>query len=200
MGEVSSTNTDRLVVTLPVGRVRALVRGTLWASAALLLAVIAMAIYGGLHFRPTAVSNRLVDYGVAALVLPLPLAALLCGWKALPWLLLSSWPGGMGIVADTRSVIMRLGPFGTQRYDVARLEVSYPYELADSETDTTFESFLPREQQLDQLLPQMVYAPSKEHIELVILKFVSCSEEEAAKAFRPVIQRWRAPETDEVHP
>ena len=191
MGEVSSTDADRLVATLPVGRVRALVKGTLWAAAALLLAVIAMAIYGGLHFRPTAVSNRLVDYGVAALMFPLPLAALFTAWKALPWLLLSSWPGSMGVLADGRAITLRLGPFGTRRYDADRLDVRYPYELVDSEADATFESFLPREQQFEKLLPQMVHAPSGERLELVILRFVSCSEEEAATALRPVIERWR---------
>ncbi len=193
MGEPSSTDADRLAVTLPVGRGRALVKGTVWAAAALLLSVIAAAIYGRLHFQPTAVSNRLVDYGVAVLAFPLPLAALCSGWKAVWWLLLGLWPGTLGVVADRGAVAFRLGPFGTRRYDADRLEVRYPYELADGEADATFESFLPRDQQLERLLPHMVHPASAEPLELVILRFAGCSEEEAAVALRPVIEQWRSP-------
>src|SRR3989304_7964287 len=102
---------------LPIARLRAAGRALLWSVPAGLLGVTYFLIYTSLHFVPSGVSNRLVDYSVALISLPIPLTALWSAFKGARWLLLSLWPAPVGVFADERALTLRLGPFGTRSYD-----------------------------------------------------------------------------------
>ncbi|MFH1111127.1 MAG: hypothetical protein V1790_18315 [Planctomycetota bacterium] len=60
---------------LPIARLRAAGRALVWSVPAGLLGVTSLLIYTSLHFVPSGVSNRLVDYSVALISLPIPLTA-----------------------------------------------------------------------------------------------------------------------------
>ena len=180
------------VVVLPVARGRAASRAVLCCVPAILLGITAILIYARLNFVPTGVSNRLVDYSIAAVSLPIPLIAVWTFLKSLRWLLLAQWPARVAVVADYDSLTLRLGPFGTRTYDAARLDVRYPFELSQDAEGGGFEAFLPEEEQQSKFLPRMLHPDAREPLNRVILRFVKDSEVAAAKVLRPVIGRWRS--------
>ena len=180
------------VVVLPVARGRAASRVVLWSVLAILLGITTILIYGQLNFVPTGVSNRLVDYSIAAISLPIPLIAVWTALKSLRWLLLALWPTRVAVVADGDSLTLRLGPFGTRTYAAPRLDVRYPFELSQDEEGGGFEAFLPEEEQRSKLVPRMLHPESREPLNRVILRYVKDSEEEAAQALRPLIDHWRS--------
>lgn len=180
------------VVVLPIARGRAASRAVLWSVPAILLGVTTFLISRQLIFVPTGVSNRLVDYSLAVVSLPIPLIGLWTTLKALRWLLLSIWPARLAVVADADSLTLRLGPFGTRTFDSPRLDIRYPFELSQDSEGGGFEAFLPEEEQRSKLLPRMLHPDSPEPLNRVIIRFVKNSEEEAAKAIRPHIDHWRS--------
>ena len=180
------------VVKLVVGRSSALTRGFIWAGVAVLLGAVTATIYQGLTFTSNGVSSAIVDFSIAVIALPMPISTVITAWIAGRWFLLGVWPASVGICACEDELILRLGPFGTRRYDAARLDIRYPFELGEDEADKGFEAFLPEEQQREQLLPSMAHPKAHEAIDRAILRFAVGSEREIAAALNPVIQRWRA--------
>ncbi len=190
MSSVSAPPTgSSLVVRLPVARLKALTRAALWGIAFLILGAGAYLIYGGLSFRPTAVSNRIVDYSIAVVAAPIVVAAALCALRSLRWALLWAWPGQTEIRAAPDSLDLRLGSFGCWRFDVARLEVRYPFELPE---DGDFEAFLPEAEQRESLIPRLLHPESPEPIGRTILRFVAGTEPEVAGTLRAAVDQWRA--------
>ena len=180
------------VVVLPVARGRAASRALVCSVPAFLLGITTILIYGRLNFVPSGVSNRLVDYSIAAISLPIPLIAVWTALKALRWLLLAAWPARLGVVADADNLTLRLGPFGTRTYDTARLDVRYPFELSQDADGGGFEAFLPEDEQRAKLLPRILHPAAREPLHRVILRFVKESEPDAARTLRPIIDRWRS--------
>lgn len=41
--------------------------------------------------------------------------------SACRWLLLAAWPASVGVWCEPRDLVLRFGPFGTHRFDVARV-------------------------------------------------------------------------------
>ncbi len=179
------------IVQVPVSRSRALTRGALWLALGLTLWLVTTFIYSGLSFRPSGVSNRLVDISIAIATLPVPLAGAYSGVRADLWLLLFLWPGPIGIVGDARSLTLRFGPFSTRVYDTLRIKVQYAFELSEESTAGSFEALLPPEEQMARLLPRIVHPDAREPLDEVILRFVGGEEAEVAAALRPVIELWR---------
>jgi len=179
------------VVVLPIARSRAAGRALVWSVPAGLLGVTSFLIYTSLHFVPSGVSNRLVDYSVALISLPIPLTALWSVFKGGCWLLLSLWPAPVGVFADERTLTLRLGPFGTMGYDAARLDLRYPFELSQDDEGGGFEAFLPEEEQQMRLLPRILHPSAREPLNRVILRFVQPSEEEAVRSLHPLLDHWR---------
>jgi len=179
------------VVVLPVSRSRAASRALVCSVPAILLGITTILIYSRLNFVPTGVSNRVVDYSIAAISLPIPLMAVWTALKAMRWLLLALWPAPVAVVAQVDSLTLRLGPFGTRAYDTPRLDVSYPFELSQDADGGGFEAFLPEEEQRDKLLPRILHPAAREPLHRVILRLVKESEPEAARTLRPLIDRWR---------
>ena len=192
------------VVVLPISRSRAASRAIVWGVPASLLGVASFLVYTSLHFVPSGVSNRLVDYSVALISLPIPLVAVWSVFKGARWLLLSLWPAPVGVFADERILTLRLGPFGTTTYEAARMDIRYPFELSQDDEGGGFEAFLPEEEQRTRLLPRILYPGAREPLNRVILRFVQPSEEEAVRLLRPLIDRWRSrrptPSTPDTQP
>ncbi len=180
------------IAALPVSRTRALTRALVWVAPAAVLTVATLSIYRWLNFVPSGVSNRIVEYSIAAIALPLPAAALWTALNALRWLLFALWPAKLGVFASKTDLTLRLGPFGVRSFDAARLDIRYLFELAGDEDDAGFEGFLPEEQQRETLLPRMVHPNSKQPLHRVILRFSSASELDAARILRPALDHWRA--------
>jgi len=179
-------------VTLPASRSRAASRALLWSAPTALLGATTALIYGRLNFVPSGISNRFVDYSLAVAASPIPLAAVLSLIKALRWWLLCLWPTPVGVFADRSHLQFQLGPFGSRRYDTARMEVRYPFELAGEAEAGSFEAFLPEEQQFATLLPRITHPDAPEPLNRVILRFAAASEADAASALRPVLELWRS--------
>ena len=179
------------ITVWPVSRFRAATRGLFHAVPALLLTAASAAVYGRLHFAPTGVSNRLVDWSIAVVASPCPAAALVFGFHSVRWLLLFLWPSCVEIRADESTLTLRLGPFGTRAFDVARLDAKYPFEQTGDFEDGGFEGYLPEEEQLARFLPRITHPRATEPINRTILRFIAGSESEIAAAIRPVIERWR---------
>lgn len=180
------------VIVLPVARCRAATRALVCSVPAFLLGIATVLIYGRLNFVPTGVSNRLVDYSIAAISLPIPLIAVWTALKALRWLLLALWPAPVAVVAEVDSLTLRLGPFGTRSYDTQRLDIRYPFELSQDAEGGGFEAFLPEDEQRDKLLPRILHPAAREPLHRVILRLVKESEPDAARTLRPIIDRWRS--------
>jgi len=182
-----------MTIVMPVSRARALTRAVVWAVPAVLGGLITILIYSRLHFVPTAVSNRLVDYSIAFICLPVPISCLIAIFRMLRWLLLAAWPGAVVIVANESALTFSLGPFGTKAYDAARMVIRYPFELLEDEnSEGAFESFLPEEEQLRVLLPRITHPSSAKPLNELLLRFVDVGETHATKLLRPALEHWRA--------
>ena len=189
---IQSTNTTDHAVWIPAAGGRALVRGMWWGVAAALSGAACWLIYSRLDFRPAAVTNRLVDYALAVAALPLLMVAVLSAIKTLQWLLLAAWPKPVGIHADRRGLTFRLGPFRTRRFDAARLEVRYPFELLEEDDGGDFEAYLPEDQQLARFLPRLRHPQTNELLNRTILTFARNEEPQLAQTLRPLITHWRS--------
>ncbi len=184
------------IIRVPVARLRAWTRAVLWSVAACVPGVAAALILGRLDFRPTGVSNSLLEYAIGFTILPLALLAILSAVKTLRWLLLCVWLGPVGVYASADALILRLGAFGTRRYDAARLDVRYPSEFSADVDDGGFEAFLSMEEQLAGFLPRIRHPESIEPLNVVILRYVNGSESEVAGMLRPVLDKWRTGQAD----
>ena len=180
------------VVMLAVSRVKALTRTAVWGAPAAICSVSGVAIYQGLSFAPSGMYNRLVEYSIAVCLLPIVCAGAVFAFLAVRWFLLAVWPRGVGIIADEDGLVLRLGSFGTRRFDAARLDVKYPFEQDGDLCDSTFEAFLPEEQQRSTLLPRITCPGSSEPINFTILRFVGMMENDAAAVLRPWVEAWQA--------
>jgi hypothetical protein len=180
-------------VHLPLARGQAGMRGLMWGLPALLLGAASVGIYSGLRFAPSGISSRLVDFSIAVIASPIPLTGLFCFLRAARWLALAFWPGSLGITAAPAELVFRLGPFGSRRYDAARLNVQYPFEMDAEAVESTFEAYLPEEQQMEQFLPHLSHPEAPEPLHRTIFRFAKGSEAELAKTLRPMIDLWRTP-------
>ena len=180
------------VVMLGVSRTKALTRTAAWGAPAAVCSVAGVAMYRGLSFAPSGMYNRLVEYSVAVCLLPIVCAGAVFAILAVRWFLLAVWPGSVGIIADDDGILLRLGSFGTRRFDAAGLEVKYPFEQDEDIGESTVEAFLPEEQQRSTLLPRMTCPSSSEPINFTILRFTGMMEGEAAAALRPWVEAWQA--------
>ncbi len=188
----ASEGRRRLNTFIPVSRSKALTRAILWGAAALIVGAFAWLIYARVDVRPSAVAGRLVSYSIALVGIPVALSAVIGALAALRWLLLAVWPWRLGIRADDRGLMLDLGPFGAWRYDAARMDVRYPFELSTDVADRIFEAFLPEEEQIAGLLPRITHPEAREPLNLVMLRFAGLSEADLTAALRSLIENWRA--------
>ena len=180
---------DVFVAFIPVSRTRSLTRAVIYAFPALILAATAKLVYNGVNLRASALSTQFVQYSLLLCVFVLTIISLTVGILALRRTLLACWPGAIGFYAYESELLVRLGPFGSKRYAVERLDIRYPYECTDD--DTSFEAMLPEEQQHETLLPRMQHPGESTPLNVLVTQFAIGSEEEFAVQLRPAIERWR---------
>ena len=183
---------DTAVVELKISRGAALTRGSLWLVAAGLAGLATYATYSRLSFVPSAISNRLVDYSIAILALPLPVAAIITLIRSLRWIVLALWKNA-GIHANQEGLVFSLGPFGRRHFRASQIDIRYPFELLeDPDYEPGVEAFLPEEEQLATLLPRLRYPGYAMNLGEVILKFAGVSEAHIASRLSPLIMQWRS--------
>lgn len=182
---------DGVVAVVPVSRTKALTRAFVWSAPALVLGASAVVLFDQVDLRSSAVSNRLVDYCLALTALLPAIASLLFGVAALGRILLALWPATVAIVAEHDALWLRLGPLGSKRYDVARLDIQYPFEIDDDADEGSFEAFLPEEQQIHTLMPRITHPDSSKPLNRVILAYAGGSERDVVDVLRSAFGRWR---------
>lgn len=184
-------------VRIKVSRVRAASRAIAFGAPAILLGLIVVIVLGKLRFSPTGFSNRVVDYSVAALLIPLAGLSAYGTLASVRHFLLSCWPLPLGIVFEERKLLLCLGPFGRWEYDVHMLEIQYPFEQSVDLAGGSFEAFLPVDEQLATLVPHISLSGERDAIDRRILRFAAHSEEELASMVRDVISQWRASQAED---
>lgn len=186
-------------VFIPVARGRACFRALTWAVCGVALALPAKLLAEGLNFNSSAISGRLVSLCLAAVVVLLVVLLLLVVVLTGRWLLVTIWPGELGITANGAGLSMRLGPFGVRRFDAFSLVATYPYEADDD--DGGFEAYLPEEEQHRLFVPALRRRGADERIDRLILKFAQGSEADLARLLHPAIEAWRrSPAATEERP
>jgi len=167
-------------------------------AAAVVIVTLAWTVLSQLHFKGGAPASLIVTIALALVIVPFGLVGVITAISGLRWLAAACWPTSLGIEADATTLTLALGPFGTRRYDTARLDVRYPFELDDDEEGDTFEALLPEERQIREFLPNMRHPDTRDAIDRVMLRFVDGTERNVAGALRPVLAIWRgeAPATE----
>ncbi len=183
-------------ITLPVSRGRALTRSVIWAAPAVVGIAVTLVIYPNLDLFAVNGVNRLVAWSAAIAALPIPIALTICGFKSVRYLALSVWPGRVGVHADSRNLVLALGPFGTRRFDAARLDARYPFEQSkDEAVEDGFEAYLPQEEQMARFVPRMTHPDATEPIHRTLLRFCKGDEIDIASKLQPVLAVWRGEQT-----
>jgi len=178
-------------VFVPVARGRALARSSVWLAPALVQALILWHVLADLQIHKTGSGSTMVAMAKIALLVPFAVAGAAMLVVGLRWLLLTLWPGRVGITADAHSLRLALGPFGRHIYDVNRLEAKYLFELSVDIVESGFEALLPDDEQVDNFLPRLLHPDAKTPINRSIMRFACGTEAEVARALRPMIAQWR---------
>lgn len=180
-----------MLAVLPVQRGNAASRAVLWGLLAAGLTLLVVSVLRGLQFRPTGASNRLVDYSIAVLLLPIACFAAYAVVASSRLALLACWPAAVGVFATRDELILRFGPFGTKRFDVDRLEVCYPFEESEDAAEDGYEALLPEEVQLAQLCPRIAHPLAPHRLDIVIARRTGYTGQEIAGLLRPAIEYYR---------
>lgn len=122
-------------VCIPVSRSAAVGRAAGLLLCGALLASPACLVWPSLRLVPSAVSNRIGEYGLLWLTAFGVLAGVVLAWRALRWLALACWPGRLGFFVDDAGIEASLGPFGRWRCDWSRVAVDWPEYLFDLDLD-----------------------------------------------------------------
>ncbi len=189
---MAESTTQHSPTHIRVSRLKGLTRGAVWLVISFVLGAATYLVFHSVDWSFSAVSSRLVTVSMVFFGLPLAMGALLTAFFGSRWFALAVWPAGIGVHADPLGLQLRLGPFGSSRCDSARIEVRYPFELAEKGGDGGFEAYLPVEEQMDRFLPRIVDRVSGRRLDLVILRFAAGTESEVARQLRGIVAVWRA--------
>jgi len=181
-----------LIAVLPLHRGSTLASASLWLLPAVGLGGVAVAVFSRLQFIPSGTSNRLVDYSLAVVMIPIVLGAAAFAIRAAGLACMAVWPGAVGVYAGRDELTIKMGPFGTRRYDVARLDVRYPYELPADDGEDQFEALLPEERQVAELFPRITHPDARELIDRTIRRMAGVPEDDIVHILRPAIYFYRA--------
>lgn len=180
-----------MIAVLPLPRGSTLASALLWVLPAVGLGGAAVAVFSQLRFVPSGVSNRLVDYCFAVLLIPVVLGAAAFAFRAAGLVCMAIWPGAVGVYAGRDRLTIKMGPFGTRDYDVGRLDIRYPYELPTDDGEDQFEALLPHERQWAELFPKITHPDARELIDRTIRRMAGIPEEDIVRILRPAISFYR---------
>ena len=152
--------------------------------------VASLGTLNSLNFTSNPLTNRITEYCLMLVMLPIGLCGALFAFSGLRWLLTAFWPGRLAIVADADGIVFHLGPMGTHRCKIDQIKLRYPFELniEDDGEDAVLESLLEPAQQMTTLLPRMEYAGEPKRIDRRILYFTRLDETQAADVLRPFVE------------
>ncbi len=185
-------------VKIGIPRTMAAERAIMRMTPGVMMILAVLGVMQWLNFRPSAVSNRIADYSLAVAMIPIAAAGLVLTYHGLKWLTLALWPAWVGIVADSDGLTLRLGPFGRTRYALDRLDIRYPFEIADQLTpddDMIYEAHLDPAEQLDRLMPRIRYPGESDTLDRRLKIVTRIDEKTLADALRPFIEYARRPRT-----
>ncbi len=176
-----------------VSRTKGLERAVLRMGSGLLLGVVAVMFVRGLNLRPSGASNRITEYSLVVVMIPLAIAGLTLTIKGLRWLLLAIWPGRLEIVADADGLTFYLGPMGTARYPADQLDVRYLFELPEeiAQQEGVYEAFLEPSEQIENHLPRIRMPGRGDALEEKIMHYASQPEKSLADTLRTFLERIR---------
>ncbi len=150
------------------------------------MAFLSMRALRGLNFTPSGVSNRITEYALAAVLAPVALVGVALVISGLRWLLMSIWPGRLGIIASADALTFQLGPMGVQRYAMEELTVRYLFESSPGEeSETLYEALLDPDVQMAEFLPRIEGRQDSKRLDLWMLKFAGLAERQCAASLRP---------------
>jgi hypothetical protein len=186
-------------IRIPVSRIRAIERAFFRMAPGIIAVAVAYGMLSTLSFRPTGVNNRITEYSIALVMLPVCILGLALTVAGFRWLVFSIWPAPMGIVANAKSLSISKGPFGNRQFDTDRLDVRYLFEMSvDSDNeDELFESLRPKAEQMQFKLPRMRHPGVADRIEREIIHLSSLTERELAAALRPFVDLMRRDRVDD---
>jgi len=188
----SRDSVEAAFVVCPIARVQALVRAVLRIALGGLILLPVGLLWPRLSFRPSGISNRMVDYSAAFLLAGFVIAALWAIFSGLRWLVLAVWPS-TGIRFDAKGVELRLGPFGRRVWVWSELRVRYRHEMSiDLDDPETFED-IDADVETTTRLPLMDVSSSGERINELILRNAAWTESELADGAGELIRRFRTP-------
>jgi hypothetical protein len=185
------TTSDKILAFVPVSRGRALGRALVRLLGGVVPAVTVWSVLDRLHFVPSGVSNRVVDYALAIAMIPFAIGALYLFGSGLRWLLLVVWPGHVGMTGRHKELELRLGPFGRWVLDAARLSIRYPHELDEEDADDTFERLVEPALLQRTRLPRMEHPDYPGRVNWLIQRFGPRDEEALASMLLPFVQEAR---------
>jgi len=182
-----SVETDnRIIVTIPVSRGRAWERAALRIGPGVVTAFLSAHALGRLNFAPSGISNRITDYALAMILVPIALVGLALVVFGLRWLLMSMWFGKLEIVGTEDALTFRLGPLGAQRYTLEELTVYYPFEFCpEEELEGVYESLLDPAVQMEEYLPHIVRRRDSARLDPRIPGLAALREKQCAALLRP---------------
>ena len=180
------------IAVLLVSRGRAVGRALLWLVLGSVLALASFTIYSSMDWGTNGSSSRLVTLSIALAALPVPCIAVATLVAGVRWLAFGCWPGSVGVFASKTDLHLRLGPFGTNAYDAASLDVHYPFDMPVDLEEEGFEAFLPANEQMRRFLPRLAHPQATGRIVQRILRYIAPDEQTAAAALRPAVDAWRA--------
>lgn len=183
---------------IPLSRIRAASRALPLLAGAVGVGYFCLARARHLEFTPNAISNRIEDWSILTLLIPLALLSLYLGFWGLAWLLLALWPGQLGFELDEKGFRGRLGPFGSFSFDSGRLKVTYPFDLPEEETEGQVEAYFPEEMQRMTLIPRIKAAPGGRDLKPLFRRFTALAEQDVAALCWPVFTVWRGERPDEI--
>lgn len=147
-----------------------------------------------LDFANSPTTNRITEYALGVVLVPVTMSGLLLAIAGMRWALLAGWPAPLGIVGSTDGLTFRLGPMGNRRFDISGLDVTYLFERSfdTDDAEAVYESLIDPQLQMAEMLPCIRHPDAGEPLERRILRFVRMSERRTADALRPFIDHVRA--------
>ena len=180
-------------VHIPASRSLAIERAAMRLVPGLFMVIVSFRVFSGLSFAVSATNNRITEYSISVLLLPVLLIGLVLSLRGVLWLAFACWPAPLRITAGRDGLTLDLGPVGSRRYPADSLDVRYLFEIPTEATDDgmSYEALLPPEQQIRELLPQMRVSGQPDPIEEQIRYYTKFSEQQLADALRPFIEYMR---------
>ncbi len=174
-----------------ISRLQGLVKGALLAGGGVMLFIPAFYVWPTLRFVPSPTSNRITDYAMAITVGVMALVGVMLAGAGLRWALFVVWPARMGIEADDQALYLRLGPFGNQRLEWARLETIYAFDLDDPSEADPDRLVLEPEAEMEKFLPRMRHPAVEGDVNRMLERFAAVDEPTLAAKLRRYIEKVR---------